>query len=167
MGLLDRLLRGRRTSSSDAEPTRVTGPEAIARWKYLLLTAPPEALGAAHSEGLAALDRPTRAQVLYGVRAALVDLEPGAVVPADEPLLLRTAARAERRAPGFLERALSVPGTRPTVAALAEVVVATSAARPFLRGYAPDLDAKTVAEVHELPDSPSDAAHDDADDADD
>ena len=98
------------------------------------------------------------------MRTALGDLEPGAVVPAEERLLLRAAARAERRSPGFLERALSAQGVRTTIAALAELVVATSAARPFLRGYAADLDARTLAEVHEIPDAPADEAHDDASD---
>ena len=106
MGLLDRFFRGRRTPTpSDAPP--LTGPEAIARWRYLLVTAPPEALTTAHAEGLAGLEADLRAEVLQRLRTALSALEPGAVVPADGAVLVRAAARAERRAPGFLERALS------------------------------------------------------------
>jgi len=159
MGFLDRLLRGRRTSL-DGASTPATGPEAVARWKYLLLTAPPEALAEAHAEALGHLDRSTRSDLLHRIRAALGDLEPGAVVPAEERLLLRAAARTERRSPGFLERALSARTPRTSISALAEVVVATSAAAPFLRDFAADLDARTLAEVQEIPDAPADAAHD-------
>jgi len=146
MGLLDRLFRGRRTpSASEAAP--VTGPEAIARWRYLLVTAPPEALTSAHAEGLAALGGDVRAEVLQRLRTALSALEPGAVVPADGAVLVRAAARAERRSPGFLERALSADsrGER-AITGLATAVVATAVAAPFLRGFEPGLSADALAD---------------------
>lgn len=144
MGLLDRLLRGRRTPEArDARP--LTPDQAMTRWRYLLGTAPPEALSEAHARGLEALGDMPRAEVLQRLRAALSALEPGAMVPSDAGVLVRAAARAERRAPGFLERALAADARgRQTLAGLAAAVVASSAAAPFLRDFEPGLDAEAL-----------------------
>lgn len=145
MGLLDRLLGRRRLPT--AAPPPATGAEAVARWKYLLVTAPPEVLAAAHADGMAALGAESRAEVLRRLRAALSALEPGAVIPSDAPLLLRAAARAERRAPGFLERAFTAdPAGERALAGLATAVVATAVAAPFLRGFEPGLAAEALAD---------------------
>lgn len=144
MGLLDRLFR-RPPGPSAAPPA--TGEEALARWRYLLGTAPPETLTGAHADGLAALGPDARTDVVQRLRTALSSLEPGAVVPADQAVLVRAAARAERRAPGFLERALSTdPRGRQALEALATVVVATPAVAPFLRGFEPGLGAEALAD---------------------
>jgi hypothetical protein len=146
MGLLDRLFRGRRTPpAGDARP--ITGPEAVARWRYLLVTAPPEALTTAHADGLAGLGGDIRTEVLQRLRSALSALEPGAVVPAEGAVLVRAAARAERRSPGFLERALSADsrGER-ALTGLATAVVASAVAAPFLRGFEPGLSAEALAD---------------------
>jgi hypothetical protein len=145
MGLLERLFRGSRTPGpSEARP--VSGPEALARWRYLVVTAPPEVLVAAHADGLAGLGADAQADVLHRVRTALSALEPGAVAPREPEVLVRAAARAERRAPGFLERALSTdaPG-RQALTTLASAVVATAVATPFLRGFDPSLSAEALA----------------------
>jgi hypothetical protein len=158
MGLLDRLFPGRRTSpSGEARP--VTGPEAVARWRYLLLTAPPEALAGAHAEGLATLGSDARVELLQRLRGALSALEPGAVVPADPAVLVRAAARAERRSPGFLERALSADarGER-ALTGLATAVVASAVAAPFLRGFEPGLSADALAD-RRAPDLDLDEGH--------
>jgi hypothetical protein len=158
MGLLDRFFRGRRTPTpSDAPP--LTGPEAIARWRYLLVTAPPEALTTAHAEGLAGLEADLRAEVLQRLRTALSALEPGAVVPADGAVLVRAAARAERRAPGFLERALSADsrGQR-ALTGLAAAVVTSSVATPFLRNFQPGLSPDALAD-RRAPDLDLDEGH--------
>ena len=146
MGLLDRLFRGRRTPEM-SEPRPLTGPEALVRWRYLLVTAPPEALVAAHTDGLAALDADAQVQVLHRVRSALSALESGTVVPKEPEVLVRAAARAERRAPGFIERALSTdaPGRR-ALTGLASAVVVTAAAAPFLRGFEPELGSDALAD---------------------
>ncbi|HTS80327.1 MAG TPA: hypothetical protein VMH40_06990 [Myxococcaceae bacterium] len=146
MGLLDRLLRGRRTSPPGAS-RELTGPEVVARWRYLLATAPPEVLATAHGEGLAGLGGETRGEVLHRLRAALSALEPGAVVPSDEGVLVRAASRAERRAPGFLERALSADARGTTaLTGLAAAVVAAPAAAPFLRTFEPGLVGDALAD---------------------
>ena len=167
MGLLDRLRRGRKPRPAATPPA--TGAEAIARWRYLLVTAPPEALASAHLDGLAALDADARPAMLQRMRAALSALEPGAVAPAQPEVLVRAAARAERRAPGFLERAIATDARgQEALATLATAVVATAAAAPFLRGFESGLDADALAD-RRAPDldadegapDPSAASHDD------
>jgi len=145
MGLLDRLLGRRAPQPADARP--LTGPEAIDRWRYLLRTAPAEALGVGHVEGLAALSAEASAPMLHGLRRALSALEPGTVVPSAPDVLIRAAVRAERTAPGFLERTLAA-GARgqETLGALAGAVVATGTLAPFLRGYDAELGADGLAD---------------------
>jgi hypothetical protein len=135
MGLLDRLFRGRRPQ--DAQEARpLTADEALARWRHLVGSAPVEALAEAHARGIDSLEDLARSEALQRLRAGLSALEPGMVVPTDAGVLVRSAARAERRAPGFLERALAgdVRG-RQTLSGIAAAVVTTSAAAPYLRGF--------------------------------
>ena len=137
MGLIDRLFGGRRaTEERDARP--LTVEEALSRWRYLVGTAPPEALSEAHARALEALGEVSRAEVLQRLRAGLSALEPGAVVPADPAVLMRAASRAERRTPGFLERALAGDARgRQGLTGLATAVVASGAVAPFLGGFQP------------------------------
>ena len=174
MGLLDRLLRGRRTPESrDTRP--LTAEESVARWRYLLGTAPPDALSEAHGRALETMEELPRAEVLQRLRAALAALEPGAVVPGDPGVLVRASARAERRAPGFLERALAADARgRQGLASFAAAVVATSAAAPFLRAFEADSGEAAFANRHAVDldvDSPDQlgghADHDEHDDLDD
>jgi len=160
MGLLDRLFRGRQTPEATEARPPITGPEALARWRYLLVTAPPEALAAAHADGLARMDVDTQAGVLHRMRSALSALEPGAVSPRESEVLVRAAARAERRAPGFLERALSTDAAgRRSLDGLATLVVASSAAAPFLVGFQPGMGEDPLAE-RRAPDFEVDASGD-------
>jgi len=135
MGLLDRLLKGRR--SSDAPDSRpLTADEALARWRLLVGKAPPETLAEAHSRALDTLGDLPRSEVLQRLRSGLSSLETGVVVPGEPALIVRAAARAERRAPGFIERTLASDARgRQTLSALAAAVVATSIASPFLKGF--------------------------------
>jgi hypothetical protein len=146
MGLIDRLFGGRR-ATEEREVRPLTVEEALARWRYLVGTAPPEALSEAHGRALEALGEVSRAEVLQRLRSGLSALEPGAVVPADPEVLLRAAARAERRTPGFLERALAadVRG-RQGLASLAAAVVASGAVAPFLRGFQPGQEPGALTE---------------------
>src|SRR4029453_1152860 len=78
---------------------------AIARYRYLLRTAPPEELERVHAEAFARLSPEQRSQVLAELSR---DLPPGERVPADDPAsLARTATRAEMRQPGYLEQTFS------------------------------------------------------------
>src|SRR4051812_21071964 len=122
MGLLDRLF-GRRAGTSREESGRrqygqPAGPQAgrtgrgeqlpddqaIARYRYLLRTAPPEQIEQAHAEAFAQLTVDQRQQVLAQLAAAV----PAGERPrTDDPeTLARVATRAEMRRPGTLERAL-------------------------------------------------------------
>jgi hypothetical protein len=167
MGLLDRLLRGRRTpEAGDARP--LTPDQAMACWRYLLGKAPAEVLSEAHARGLESLGEMPRAEVAQRLRAALSALEPGAMVPSDAAVLVRAAAKAERRTPGFLERALAADARgRQTLASLAAAVVVSSAAAPFLRGFDPGigagaLDDRGARDFEDAPDQPAgqDTGHD-------
>ena len=62
------------------------------------------------------------------------------------------AARAERRAPGFLERALAADARgRQMLGSLAVAVVASSAAAPFLRHSEAGLDAPAFLRGFPIP----------------
>jgi hypothetical protein len=120
---LDRLLgRDRDRGESRWSPGRYQAPPragggraapgsdqaAIERYRYLLRTAPPEAVEQAHAEAFARLTPEQRRQVLAEV---------GAEVPAaerarsDDPAsLARMATRAEMRQPGTMERILGRQG---------------------------------------------------------
>lgn len=107
------------------------------------------------------------------MRTALSALEPGAVAPREPEVLVRAAARAERRAPGFIERALSTdaPG-RQALTRFASAVVVSGAAAPFLRGFEPELGSDAADggapdfDPDASPETPGAAHDDDLDDED-
>jgi hypothetical protein len=86
-----------------AQPARSEDERAIERYRYLLRTAPPDQVEAAHAEAFAKLTPEQRQQVLEQLAAAT----PASERPrADDPqTLARAATRAEIRQPGTLERA--------------------------------------------------------------
>jgi hypothetical protein len=127
MGLLDRLFGRHRSDERRAyAPPQQYAPapqhgggqqlsddQAIARYRYLLRTAPPETIEQAHSEAFAQLSPDQRQQVLTQLAAAVPSSERPRT---DDPATLaRVATRAEMRQPGTLERALGGwgPGTGP------------------------------------------------------
>lgn len=77
---------------------------AIARYRYLLRTAPPETLEAAHAEAFAQLTPEQRRRVLDGLAR---EVDPAEMRTADDSPagLARIATRAELRQPGTIERA--------------------------------------------------------------
>jgi hypothetical protein len=113
MGLLDRLF-GRRNpapygqqpygSAGGGRAGQLSDAQAVARYRYLLRTAPPEQIEQAHAEAFAQLTPDQRQQVLAQLAAAV----PAGERPrTDDPrTLARVATRAELRQPGTLERAL-------------------------------------------------------------
>lgn len=114
--------------------------QAIARYRYLLRTAPPEAIEEAHAEAFAGLTPQQRALVLQQLatltpEAARVDarqLEPRA--------LARLATRAEMREPGLLERGLGAIGLGGLFAGsllgtIAGTVIGTAVAHQLLGGF--------------------------------
>jgi hypothetical protein len=88
------------TSNPGATPDQL----AIQRYRYLLRTAPPESIEAAHREAFEQLSPEQRRQVLAGLAAQVDSAEVQATD--DSPAgLARLATRAELRHPGTMERA--------------------------------------------------------------
>ena len=93
-------LFGRR--DADPAPTQTTDEQALARYRYMLSTAPPEDIERAHEEAFARLTPEQRQQALQ----ALAQHVPEGEIRGDDPAsLARAATRAEIRQPGTIERA--------------------------------------------------------------
>ena len=112
MGFLDRLLgrgtgsesRQRVSASPPAAPDELTDEQALERYRYLVRTAPPEAIEQAHEEAFAKLTPEQRQMALRELSAAVPEHER---TESDDPRsLARMATRAETSRPGTVERAL-------------------------------------------------------------
>jgi hypothetical protein len=161
MGFLDRLLGrppapqqrervswdGGQSIRPAAAPPRSGATEderAVARYRYLLRTAPPEQLEALHAEAFAALTPQQRRQVLQELATAAPEEAGSSTEPAD---LARAATRAEMRRPGTLQDTLgrgSFAGGRSGVGGMfagsmmgtiAGVVVGSAVANALFDGY--------------------------------
>ena len=114
MGILDRLFGTKPDSRpavrGSAAPPASPDEQAIARYRYLLRTAPPDALEQAHAEAFARLTPDQRAQVLAELSHELPASERGHANDSDARTLARMATRAELRQPGTLERAFGQRG---------------------------------------------------------
>ncbi|MCS6803150.1 MAG: hypothetical protein RMM58_14060 [Chloroflexota bacterium] len=169
MGLLDRLF-GRPSAQQAPSPPpagAMTDQQAIARYRYLLQTAPPEAIEQAHQEAFAKLTPEQR---------ELVRRELNAVVPPheqatkDDPATLaRVATRAEMRQPGTLERAFGGrgPGLGTMIGAsllssIAGAFIGTMIAQQLLSGFG---DPMAMAETGPLADAGASDPGDDSLDA--
>jgi hypothetical protein len=124
MGFLDKLLgreplqQQRPTPAPTGQPYAVPPPRggastederAIARYKYLLRTAPPEDIEKVHTEAFGKLTPEQRQMVLQRLNE---DLPEGERPRSDEPAdLARSATRAEMSRPGYLQGAFG--GGRP------------------------------------------------------
>ena len=91
---------------ADEQTRQQTDEQALARYRYMLATAPPEEIERAHEEAFARLTPEQRRQALQ----ALAQEVPDAEIRGDDPAsLARTATRAEIRRPGTIERAWGGP----------------------------------------------------------
>src|ERR1700694_3231410 len=111
MGYLNRSF-----GESEGPPRRVPGrdstgdEQALERYRYLLRTAPPEAIEQAHAEAFAQLTPEQRAQVLKELSQELPPSNRATVPTQPDPQsLARLATRAELRQPGILERIFGGP----------------------------------------------------------
>jgi hypothetical protein len=103
MGLFDRIFGG--ASREPAATAASNDEQAIARYRYMLRTAPPEAIEQAHTEAFARLTPEQRRTVLEQLRAANPEASRDATpVLSDPQALARYATRTEIRQPGTLER---------------------------------------------------------------
>lgn len=103
MGILNRLF-GEQPNNPPA-PAPSNDDEALRRYRYLLRTAPPEAIEQAHAEAFAQLTPEQRARALNELAQAVPEYERAAAAgQADPQSMARMATRAELRQPGLLER---------------------------------------------------------------
>ena len=111
MGFFDRFKTGNSPQQSDA----TADEQAIARYRYLLKTAPPDAIEQAHAEAFAGLTPAQRQRLLQELASDMPDAERNAAYRAGETpgALARVATRAELREPGTMERAWNRMGTMP------------------------------------------------------
>ena len=89
-----------------ANPAHGADERAVARYRYLLRTAPPETIEEAHAEAFARLTPEQRRLLLQELSQELPasELAAGPANEADPRALARLATRAELRSPGTLER---------------------------------------------------------------
>lgn len=163
MGLFDRLFGrddrdqgtpvqqpGRGRPASAQAPAAGEDERAIARYRYLLRTAPPEQVEQAHAEAFAQLTPEQRRQVLGQLTGAL----PAGEAPADDSpqTLARAATRAEMRRPGTLQRSFGGgPGMGGMFAgsmlgSIAGVVIGSAIAQSLLGGFEQSPEAGEVGE---------------------
>ena len=117
MGIWDRFGGGIGMQRNPNPSTEESDEQAIARYRYMLKTAPPETIEQAHADAFAALTPEQRGKVLQRLRDEMPEAERvGAASAGDSPgSLARVATRAEIRQPGAIERAFggmaSAPGS--------------------------------------------------------
>jgi hypothetical protein len=125
-----------RGHKADRTADRPADEQAIARYRYLLATAPPEDIERAHEEAFAKLTPEQRRQALQ----ALSEHVPESEIRGDDPAsLARTATRAEMRQPGTIERAWGAGGAGVGLGgyfltALAASFIGTAIAQSFFDG---------------------------------
>ena len=169
MGFLDRLLgrvpaeqqhqtagaQALRSAAPASRPAATDDERAVARYRYLLRTAPPEQLEAMHAEAFAALTPEQRQQLLRELSTASPDDAGTSSEPAD---LARAATRAEMRRPGTLESTFSrgssagAPGMGSMFAGsmmgtVAGVVVGSAVANMLFGGYEGSPEAQEVGDT--------------------
>ncbi len=125
MGFLDRLFgrnpepkpeQRQAPQPQQRQPLQANAPltdeQALERYRYLLRTAPPEAIEQAHQEAFTQLTPEQRALALRELSSTLPASERGGLAPnQDDPKsLARLATRAELRQPGTMERTFGASG---------------------------------------------------------
>ncbi|MFY0529054.1 hypothetical protein ACN28I_39800 [Archangium gephyra] len=116
--------------------------QALARYRYLLRTAPPEAIEEAHAEAFARLTPEQRGRALRELGQELPPAERSAAASNDpDPrALARMATRAELRRPGTLERSFGGGGLGgmfggSLLGSIAGTVIGSAIAHQFLGGF--------------------------------
>ncbi|KRB48273.1 hypothetical protein [Terrabacter sp. Root181] len=172
MGFLDKLLgrepmqqqRPQQAQPPTGQPYAVAAPRggassederAIARYKYLLRTAPPEDIERVHTEAFAKLSPEQRQMVLQRLNEDLPEGErPRSDQPAD---LARSATRAEMSRPGYLQGAFGggrgggmgmggmIAGSM--LGTIAGVVVGSALADMMLGGYDSSPEAQEAGDA--------------------
>ena len=151
MGLFDRFADAGAARPAPAQGDATADAQAIARYRYMLRTAPPETLEQAHAEAFAKLTPEQRRKVLEQLASDAPPGERDAVLRAgDAPgSLARAATRAEVREPGAMERMFGqapAQGAMPSMGSmfthtllgsLAGTVIGSAIAQHFLAAHPP------------------------------
>lgn len=157
MGLFDRIFGGASREPGTAAST--DDEQAIARYRYMLRTAPPEAIEQAHTEAFARLTPEQRRIVLEQLRAVNPETPRDATpVLSDPQALARYATRTEIRQPGTLERtfgAMPAAGglgfgsifASSLLSSMAGSVLGTAIAQQFM-GHHPPPDLSAIDHPH-------------------
>jgi hypothetical protein len=105
-------LFGRTAPQGEAAQARSADEQAIARYRYMLETAPPETIEQAHAEAFAQLTPEQRRLVLQKLAENVPATERASVEQsgANPQALARVATRAEIRQPGTMERMFGQAG---------------------------------------------------------
>jgi hypothetical protein len=120
MGLFDRFREGMGAQRPNAPQSAPDADEqAIARYRYMLRTAPPETVEQAHAEAFAQLTAEQRRRVLAELAKEAPEAERPVMerVGEDPAQLARVATRAEIRRPGTMERMFGAMPAAPGAAA--------------------------------------------------
>lgn len=153
MGILDKILGRdeepegvRRTTTSNQSGNQSTeesaDKQALARYRYMLQTAPPETIEQAHAEAFAKLTPEQRQMVLQQLNQSVPEAERAAAND-DPQSLARAATRAEVRQPGTMERTFGGMGggmgmggmmAGSFLSSIAGVVVGSAIAQSFFGG---------------------------------
>jgi hypothetical protein len=152
----------------DVQRAPETSPDeqALQRYRYLVRTAPPEAIEQAHREAFEKLTPEQRQQLLRELNAAAPANERIADPSrADPQALARMATRAELRQPGAIERTLGGPGlggmfATSLIGSVVGSVIGSAIAHQMLGGFsdAPGAGGETAPDT-------ADDGEDDAGDA--
>ncbi len=129
------------TSSGNQSVENSADEQALARYRYMLRTAPPETIEQAHAEAFAKLTSEQRRMVLQQLNQSAPEAERAAK---DDPQsLARAATRAEVRQPGTMERTFGSMGggmgmggmmAGSFLSSIAGVVVGSAIAQSFFGG---------------------------------
>ena len=183
MSIVDKLL-GRKEATQQQQTRRqvedqpLTGrssdEQAVARYRYMLQTAPPETIEQVHTEAFARLTAEQRRLVLEELSADAPEAE-RAQAKDDPRSLARMATRAEIRQPGTIERTFGRMGggagmggimASSFLSSIAGVVVGSAVAQAFLGGAGAEggdqQDAGEAGDAHQDvgPDAGDDMAAD-------
>ncbi len=174
MGIFD-FLFGRKNDRQPAQPnypatgatSRLSNEQALARYRYLVNTAPPETIEHAHAEAFAQMTPEQRAYAQRELANELPSHERAAMPQSDDPqTLARMATRAELRQPGSMERIFNRadgPGMGGMLAGsflgtLLGGVVGSMAAAAIMESFAPDELAGGIVEDLGIEEATSDFA---------
>lgn len=140
-----------------SQPSAAADAQAIERYRYMLRSAPPEAIEQAHEEAFSKLSPEQRMLVLRELNGVVPDHERVAEASgAAEPrTLARMATRAELRQPGMIERTLGgmgggmgaggmIAGT--IFGALVAGFVGSMIAEQFMEGFGEEIPEEMAVE---------------------